>query len=94
MGYDITPVMEELSWGDIEKLYDHEWVQLVDYDWPEGNPFPIAGTVHFHARDRKEFDALSRKNPVEDAACVFVGKPSLPERTVLSANAMKMRVSG
>jgi hypothetical protein len=26
---------EKLSWEEIKKNYDQEWVELVDYDWPE-----------------------------------------------------------
>ncbi len=68
---------KKLTWQEIKERFDQEWVQLIDYDWPEGEPFPSAGVVQFHASDRKEFDTLSRQNPVDDAACVFVGKPHL-----------------
>ncbi len=81
----------KLTWHQIQQQYDHEWVQLIEYEWPEGAPFPVEGVVQFHARTRKEFNALSRQHPTPDAACVFVGKVELPSGTVLSANAMRMR---
>ena len=74
----------KLTWSEIEKRYDQEWVQLVNYDWPEGEPYPSSGVVQFHSPKRKEFDALSRENPVEDAACVFVGEVHVPENTIWS----------
>lgn len=39
----------KLTWKEIEKRYDKEWVELVDYDWPEGNLNPSEGRVHVHA---------------------------------------------
>lgn len=81
---------EKLSWKDIERLYDQQWVQLIDYEWDEGEPYPSGGVVQFHAFDRREFNDLSRQNPVEDAACVFVGKPKIPAGTILSANCMRI----
>ena len=87
-----TDTKKRLTWTEISALYDQEWVQLIDYDWPEGEPFPYAGVVQFHSPDSKDFDALSRQNSIDDAACVFVGKPELPQHTILSANAMSLRV--
>ena len=81
----------KLTWHEIREQFDQEWVQLIDFDWPEGEPFPASGIVQFHAPDRKQFDMLSRQNPIDDAACVFVGKAHLPAHTFLSANAMKIR---
>ena len=83
---------KKLSWKEIEKQYDQQWVQLIDYVWEEGEPYPASGVLQFHASNRRDFDRLSRENPVEDAACVFVGKPKIPPGVILSANAMKIRV--
>ena len=82
----------KLTWQQIETQFNHQWVQLVDYTWEDGQPYPSCGVVQFHAASRTEFNELSRKNPVEDAACVFVGNPIIPRDIILSANAMRITV--
>ena len=46
---------KKLTWQEIEQKYNREWVQLVDYEWSEGEPFPAVGVVRVHAADRKDF---------------------------------------
>ena len=65
----------KLTWEEIKKLDDQEWVELVDYDWPDEFPDPKAGVVRVHAKDRAEFDRLAAIGAPFDAACVFVGDP-------------------
>lgn len=77
---------QKLSWSEIEKLFDKEWVELIEYDWPEGQAYPKAGIVRVHAKTRKEFDQLILQDPPDDSALIFVGKPQLPPGVVLSAN--------
>jgi hypothetical protein len=48
-------IEKKLTWEQIEEQYDQEWVELIDYDWPEGMPYPQAGTVRVHASDCKTF---------------------------------------
>ena len=69
---------DKLTWNEIEKRYDKEWVQLVDYDWPEGLPFPKSGVVRVHAQERKEFyrKAQELEPNAKDSAFVFVGVPA------------------
>lgn len=76
----------KLTWQEIEQKYNQEWVELVDYEWPEGRAYPMAGTVRVHARTRKEFDQLIMQDPPDDSALLFVGKPELPQGVILSAN--------
>ena len=65
----------KLTWDEIKKHYDREWVELVDYDWPDEEPDPKSGIVRVHAKTREEFDRLAAVNPPHDSACVFVGEP-------------------
>jgi hypothetical protein len=65
---------EKLSWEEIKKIYNEEWVELVDYDWPDEDPDPKAGVVRVHAKSREEFDRLAAIDSPQDAACVFVGE--------------------
>jgi hypothetical protein len=41
---------EKMQWEQISKEYNNQWVQLIEYVWPEGTPFPEAGVVAVHAR--------------------------------------------
>ena len=81
---------EILSWPEIEERYNGEWVQLVDYDWPEGKPYPNAGHVRIHATTRKEFNRLVKQAAPVDAARLFVGKIKFDEGVIFSANAIKI----
>jgi hypothetical protein len=56
-------IEKKLTWEQIEEQYDQEWVELIDYDWPEGMPYPQAGTVRVHASDCKTFYSLANKEP-------------------------------
>jgi hypothetical protein len=66
---------EKLTWEDIEKRYNQEWVELVEYEWPEGEINPRSGIVRVHAKTRKEFDTLIMQDPPDNAALVYVGSP-------------------
>jgi hypothetical protein len=77
---------KKLSWNEIQKQYDGEWIELVDYDWDETEPDPEAGVVRVHSKNRKEFEDLVRKAPPEDSALLFVGKIVVPEGMTISSN--------
>lgn len=67
---------KKLTWEEIKKLHDQEWVLLDDCDWPEEEIDPKSGIVKFHAKSRPKFDQmLSTLEPGFDAAIVFVGTP-------------------
>jgi hypothetical protein len=74
----------KLSWEEIIKQYDKEWVELVDYDWPDGTPYPRSGSVRVHAPDRKEFYRLMKELEPKptDSALVFVGIPPRAPNTI------------
>jgi len=83
---------KRLTWEEIEGRYNREWVELVDYDWPDEEPDPRAGVVRVHAKTRDEFDNLVAKEPPIDSAFVFVGVPEVDENSVLSTfNIVTMR---
>ena len=65
---------KKLTWEEIKKLYNEEWVELIDYDWPEEEPDPRAGVVRMHAKTRIEFDRLAAIDAPVDSACLFVGE--------------------
>lgn len=77
---------KKLTWQQIKELYDKEWVELIDYDWPEEEAYPRAGVVRVHAKTRKEFDKLILHDPPADAALIFVGEREIPTNLILSAN--------
>lgn len=65
--------MKKLTWDEIRKEYDGQWVHLIDYDWKEGTPYPSAGVVHLHASTRKEFDKLMLSNDPIPGARLYIG---------------------
>ena len=69
---------EKLTWEEIKKLYNQEWVELIDYDWADEDPDPRAGVVRVHAKTREEFDRLTDIDPPKDSAYVFVGELFAP----------------
>lgn len=78
-------VMEKkLTWEEIKKQYDQEWVELIDYDWPDEEPDPRAGIVRVHAKTRSQFDDLADQDPPFDSAYVFVGQPKPTEEVVVT----------
>lgn len=77
---------KKLDWQEIEKLYDKEWIQLIDYDWPEEEALPFSGVVVAHAKSRKDFDKLITETFYDNSALLFVGERELPPNTFLSAN--------
>lgn len=66
-----------LSWEEIIKQFNNEWVELTEFDWPEGEPYPKAGTVRTHAREQSEFYKLLKLAPAEpyETALAFAGIP-------------------
>lgn len=84
---------KKLTWQEIEKLYDREWVQLVDYDWPEEESLPLSGVVTVHAKSRREFDELILKEQQEDSALVFVGERKIPPDVILNANMHQWKIT-
>ena len=75
---------EKLSWEEIKELYDQEWVELVDYDWPEEDESPRTGIVRIHSPNRDEFYRLAATDSPVDSAIVFVGKQKLPKDQIFS----------
>ena len=75
---------KKLTWAEIKTLYDQEWVELVDYDWPDSEPHPLSGTVRVHARTRAQFDDLADTDPPFDSAYIFVGQPKQNDDLVVT----------
>ena len=75
---------KKLNWQEIKQLFDKQWVELVDYDWPEELPDPVSGVVRVHAKGRKEFDALVARQIPAHSAFVFVGKPDIGENEIFN----------
>lgn len=67
----------KMTWDEIKTQYDQEWVELVDYDWPDEQTDPKSGVVRVHAKTRAEFDRLVAIDAPLDSAYVFVGEPLL-----------------
>ena len=81
---------ESLTWDEIKEQYDRQWVELVQYDWPEGKPYPNSGVVRVHSSNRKEFYQLAKSESPRDSAILFVGKPDVPPNTILCSSVMRL----
>ena len=73
---------ERLTWDEIEKRYWHQWVQLVDFDWPDTQFWPTTAVVRVHAPSREEFDKLAA-----------TGRPSRTARLYVDGKAPLYRIS-
>jgi hypothetical protein len=80
----------KLTWTEIEQQYDQEWVELVDYEWPQTEAYPRSGVVYVHAKTRKEFDEHILKDPPTSGALVFVGRPNIEPGTFYCANVVRV----
>lgn len=63
---------EKLTWKEIEKRYWHQWVQLVDFDWPDTEPWPLTAAVRVHSPDKREFNRLAAKDRPRNTARLYV----------------------
>lgn len=79
-----------LKWEEIQNFYQNQWVQLIDFDWPEDEPHPRCGKVRLSASSRKDFNKLVLNSEPVDAARLYVGSHQLPEGEILSSNIVKM----
>ena len=70
--------MQKITWDKIQKQYEGEWVELINYDWQDGQPYPAAGEVRVHASDRKEFYQQANIDRPKDSAILYVGRLDLP----------------
>lgn len=78
---------KKLTWQEINEAYSDEWIQLVDYDWADGEADPQAGVVRIHSKDSKEFHRLVKETPVSHSAILFVGEPIIcDEQRIFNAN--------
>lgn len=74
---------KKLTWEEIKKLYDQQWVELVDYEWDDSEIDPRAGVVRVHAKTRKKFDELILQSHETNSALVFIGTP--PAQTTMKS---------
>ena len=81
---------EILTWQEIENSYQNQWVQLIDFNWPEGLSRPKSGRVRIHASSRKEFNSLVLAAEPVDAARVYVGSPQMKDSSILRSNLIRM----
>lgn len=65
---------ERLTWAEIERRYPDEHVLLIEYDWREDEIDPRSGVVCAHAKTLRELARLSKENPAQDVAFLYVGE--------------------
>jgi hypothetical protein len=62
----------KLTWDEIKATYPDEWVALVDHDWPNDRPVPVAGVVFAHSADHAQLIEMQKQ--LTAAAIVWTGK--------------------
>ena len=82
--------MKRLTWDQICKNYDKEWVHLIDYDWDDSEPYPKSGIVHLHAKTRKDFDDLMLATAHISGARIFVGDAEEGHDLIMMGNFMRI----
>lgn len=83
----------KLTWDKIKELYDQQYVELVDYDWPENEMHPRSGVVRAHSSDRVQFYNQVGKDTPVDSAILFIGKTKLPKDVVFSPGLRRIVVN-
>ena len=71
-----------LTWDEIKRCYDQEWILLEDYEWPDEDIDPKGGRVTLHARTRVEFDKLLQQNDEtlgKEVAILYTGQPLISQ---------------
>lgn len=73
---------ERLTWDEIQQQFDQQWVELIEYDWPEGDYHPLSGIVRTHGADKRQFHQECRREPLpDDSAFLFIGRKPWPPNT-------------
>ena len=81
----------KLTWEQIEKEFNQQWVELVDYDWPDEEPYPRSGVLRTHCGEKKEFYRQCRREPMpNDSAILYVGPPHLPHGVIFSPSLIRV----
>jgi len=82
---------KRLNWDELKEHYNQQWVELVDYDWPDDQPYPLSGVLRSHSADKKAFHQQCRREPMPaDSAIVFVGPPQFPKNVVFSPSLIRV----
>ncbi len=77
---------EKLTWEEIKTRYPDQWVELIDFEWDEFEPYPRSGVVRYQSKARKEIHQQFMNNPVDNSSIVYTGAMKIQEGSVFSAN--------
>lgn len=89
----MTSPAERLTWDQIKQLYPQEWVELVEFDWPEEEPYPRWGVVRSHSPNRAEFSRLlCNFTQPEEIARLFVQVEQASQREYFCPSLMTFQV--
>lgn len=61
---------QRLSWNQVKKLYEGQWVELVDFEWDWNNAYPRWACVGLSADSREELLSLSTN---DESLILFIG---------------------
>ena len=81
---------KRLTWEEIKAQFDQQWIQLVDYDWPEGTPYPRSGIIRTFGNDKKDFHKRCQEGNVpKDSAFLYVGHKKSFDSSVFSPSLIR-----
>ena len=81
---------QRVTWEQIKTSYNQEWIELVDYVWPDGETYPLEGIIRSHGPDKREFHLQCRKDPMPlDSAILFVGPPVSKDGALFSPSLIR-----
>jgi hypothetical protein len=81
---------QRVTWEQIKTSYNQEWIELVDYIWPDGEMYPLEGVIRSHGANKKEFHLQCRKDPMPlDSAILFVGPPVSKDGALFSPSLIR-----
>lgn len=82
---------KKLTWDEIKLQFDQQWIELIDYDWPDGVPYPRSGVVRNYGTNKKEFHKRCLEGEVpRDSAFVYVGHKKSFDEAVFSPSLIRI----
>jgi hypothetical protein len=65
--------MKLYSWSELNKKFQGEWVELVEFEWSDSAPFPKWARVRHHASTQRELrELISKSTAFEGAATLYI----------------------
>ncbi len=65
--------MKRYTWADLNKKFQGEWVELIEFEWSESSAHPRWARVRHHANSQRELQEMIRRSTAfEGAVTLFI----------------------